>query len=85
MARLGPSLMSAIRSLWDGKRPFGECRPNDASTRRCDRLGCMGAPRVDELALPKSVDLSVNKAVIRGMSVEVEAAISERMVAPQRP
>jgi hypothetical protein len=45
----------------------------------------MGAPRVDELALPKSVDLSVNKAVIRGMSVEVEAAISERMVAPQRP
>jgi hypothetical protein len=48
----------------------------------------MGAPRVDELALPKSVesgDLSVNKAVIRGMLVEVEAAISERMVAPQRP
>jgi hypothetical protein len=45
----------------------------------------MGAPHVGELALPKSVesgDLSVNKAVIRGMSVEVEAAISERMERP---
>jgi len=51
-------------------------------------LGAWEPSRVDELALPKSVesgDLSVNKAVIRGMSVEVEAAISERMVAPQRP
>jgi hypothetical protein len=62
----GASDRTTSDEMW--KAVIREHRMNDASARQCDRLGCMGVPRVDELALPKSVErgnLSFSKTGIR--------------------